>query len=286
MRRDLLIFVLIFVLSVLLPGAAFAADEPQPVDFRNFVYHPACADFESGHAKVPVRVTDGRFEAEPGSDLEGLSFEVGEVLQGNLVGDERPEAVVRTLCSTGGTGQFDEGFVFGTINGSPVLLGRIPGGDRASGGVRCIRIKERTVTVERLGNDTGAARGIDFIETETWKVRDGLLTKIGPAVRRQLGSLKAAKPIRFARRASSATVKGTTSEAQDYVLQGREGQTMTVRLTSTPEGSAAFEILIDDYTVACQGTEWTGELPSTGTYRITVLATDGSASYELNVGIR
>jgi hypothetical protein len=281
MRRDLLIF----ALSVLLPGAAFAAGEPQ-VDFRNFVYHPSCADFESDRATVPIRVTDGRFEAEPGSDLEGLYFEVGEVLHGDLVGDDRPEAVVRTLCNTGGTGQFDEGFVFGTVGGMPVLLGRIPGGDRASGGVRCIRIEEGAIKVERLGNDSGAAQGIDFIETETWKIDEGTLTKIGPAVERRLGPLKAAKPIRFARRASSGTMKGTTSGAQDYVLQAKEGQTMTVHLTSEPKDSAAFEIMLDDYTVTCQSTKWTGELPGTGSYRIIVLATKGSASYELNVAIR
>lgn len=282
MRRDLLIF----ALSVLLPGAAFAAGEPQ-VDFRNFVYLPSCADFESQEeATVPVRVADGLFEGKPGTDLEGIYFEVGEILQGDLTGDGRAETVVRTLCSTGGTGRFDEGFVFGTREGKPVLLGRIPGGDRASGAVRCVRIEQGALKVERLGNDSGAARGIDFVDTETWKLQGGGLAEAGKAVRRRLGPVERAKPIRFARGTSSGTVKGTTKGAEDYVLQAREGQTMTVRLTSSPKGAAAFEIMIDDYTVACQGTEWTGELPGTGSYRITVLATGGSASYELNVGIR
>jgi hypothetical protein len=282
MRRDLLIF----VLSVLLPGAAFAAGEPQ-VDFRNFVYHPSCADFESQEeATVPVRVTEGLFEGKPGTDFEGLYFEVGEILQGDLTGDGRAETVVRTMCSTGGTGRFDEGFVFGTKEGKPVLLGRIPGGDRASGAVRCVRIEQGALKVERLGNDSGAARGIDFVDTETWKIQGGGLAEAGKAVRRRLGPVERAKPIRFARGASSGTVKGTTNGAEDYVLQAREGQTMTVRLTSSPKGAAAFEIMIDDYTVACQGTEWTGELPASGSYRITVVATKGSASYELNVGIR
>lgn len=281
MRHDLLIF----ALSVLLPGAAFAAGEPQ-VDFRNFVYLPSCADFESQEATVPVRVTDGLFEGKPGTNFEELYFQVSEILQGDLTGDGRAETVVQTMCSTGGTGRFDEGFVFGTKEGKPVLLGRIPGGDRASGSVRCVRIEEGALKVERLGNESGAARGIDFIDTETWKVQGGGLAEVGKAVRRRLGPIERAKPIRFARGASSGTVKGTTSGAEDYVLQAREGQTMTVRLTSSPKAAAAFEIMMDDYTQACQGTEWTGELLVTGSYRITVVATKGSASYELNVGIR
>lgn len=276
----------IFALAALLPGAAFAAGGAPSPDFRNFVYHPSCADFESSEPTVAVQVTDGMFEGKPGTHLEGFFFEVQEVLQGDLLGDERPESLVRTLCSTGGTGRFDEGFVFGTIAGQPVLLGRIPGGDRASGGVRCVRIERGAVKVERLGNDSGAAQGIDFIDTETWKVDDGKLVEIGEPVRRRLGALKAAKPIRFARGASSATVKGKTDGAQDYTLRASEGQTMTVRLTSTPRDAAAFEIMLDDYTVACQGTEWTGELPGSGAYRITVLALEGSPGYELEVRVR
>ena len=277
---------LLLVLPLALPAAVFAADDVRSVDFRNFIYHPSCADFESAtEAKVPVRVDGGRFEASPGTDLEGLYFEVGEVLYGDLTGDGRDEAVVRSLCSTGGTGRFDEGFVYGMRDGKPVLLGRIPGGDRASGGVRCVRIEAGALKVERTGNEADAALGVDFIDTETWTIQGSRLVEAGQTVRRHIGSVQGARPIRFAKGASSGTVKGTTSGIDPYVLQAREGQTTTVRITS-PQKNAAFEILIDDYTVACRATEWTGELPATGTYRLFVLATRGTAAYELNVGIR
>jgi hypothetical protein len=277
---------LLLALICAVPAAAFAAGDARSIDFRNFVYQPSCADFESAtEAKVPVRVSGGRFEASPGSDLEGLYFEVGEVLYGDLTGDGRDEAVVRTLCSTGGTGRFDEGFVYGMKDGKPVLLGRLPGGDRASGGIRCVRVEAGTLQVERTGNATGAAQGLDFIDTETWKLQGGKLAEVGKPVRRQIGSTQGAKPIRFAKGASTGTVQGTTKSGDQYVLSAREGQTMTVRLTS-PQKNAAFEILIDDYTVTCRTTEWTGELPATGTYRLFVLATQGSTSYELSVGIR
>jgi len=285
MRRPIAHLV-ILALAAMLPGAAWAAEDVHAVDFRNFVYQPSCADFESQEEpKVPVRVTGGRFEAAAGSDLEGTYFEIAEVLYGDLTGDGRDEAVVRSLCSTGGTGRFDEGFVYGMKDGKPLLLGRIPGGDRASGGVRCVRFEAGALQVERTGNESGAALGVDFIDTETWKLQGGHLLEIGKAVRRLIGSTAGAKPIRFAKGKSSGTVTGTTSGTEQYVLQAREGQTMTVRLTS-PQKNAAFEILLDDYTVTCRTTEWSGELPASGVYRLSVLATRGSASYEMTVGIR
>lgn len=248
------------------------------VDFQSFTYHPSCADFESDEAKVPIHVTGGKFTGE-----EGFYFEVQEILRGDLTGDGQDEAVVRTACSTGGTGWFDEGFVYAMKNGKAVLLGRIPGGDRASGSVRCARFEDGALKVERLGNDSGAARGVDFVDTETWRVRNGRLEEAGKSARRRLGG--AARPIRFEKGKSSGRVTGKTGGFDEWSLRAREGQTMTVRISS-PEKNAAFEIMIDDYTVSCRGTEWSGELPSAGEYRISVLATGGTAEYSLEVAIR
>lgn len=249
------------------------------IDFQSFTYYPSCADFESsGEARVPIRVAGGKFTGD-----DGTYFEVREVLHGDLTGDGQDEAVVRTVCNTGGTGWFDEGFVYGMKDGKAVLLGRIPGGDRASGGVRCVRFEDGTLKVERTGNDSGAARGIDFVDTETWRLRDGRLEETGKSARRRLGG--AARPIRFEKGKSSGRVTGKTGGADAWALRAREGQTMTVRISS-PDGNAAFEIMTGDYTVACRGTEWSGELPSSGEYRITVLATRGTADYSLEVAIR
>lgn len=248
------------------------------VDFQSFTYHPSCADFESDEAKIPIQVTGGKFTGE-----EGFYFEVQEILRGDLTGDGQDEAVVRTVCNTGGTGWFDEGFVYSIKDGRAVLLGRVPGGDRASGGVRCARFEDGTLKVERLGNESGAARGVDFVDTETWRVRNGRLEEAGKPVRRTLGG--AARPIRFAKGRSSGQVTGKTGGADVWALRAREGQTMSVRISS-PEKNAAFEIMTDDYTVACRGTEWSGELPSSGEYRITVLASRGTAEYSLDVAIR
>lgn len=276
---------LTLALAFAVPVAAAAAGDIHSVDFRHFVYYPSCADFESEEAKVPIQVSGGRFEGGAGTDREGMFFAAQEILYGDLTGDGSDEAVVRTVCGTGGTGKFDEGFVYGMKDGKPVLFGRIPGGDRATGGVRCMRFERGALKVERIGNDTGAARGIDFVDIETWKVHEGRLTESGEPAHRRLGPVEKARPVRFAKGTSSETITGRTTGAEEYALQARYGQTMTVRITS-PLKNVAFEIMIDDYTFVCRTTEWTGELPMTGTYRITVLATEGTASYELNVGIR
>jgi hypothetical protein len=265
--------------------AAAPAGDIHKTDFRSFTYRPACADFESSEANVPIQVTGGRFEGKAGTDLEGTYFEVQEIVYGDLNGDGQDEAVVRTICNTGGTGQFDEGFVFGMKDGRPALLGRIQGGDRASGGVRCVRFENGALKVERVGNDSGAASGIDFVDTETWKLQAGGLAESGQAVHRRLTTDKPGKPIRFAKGKSSGTVTGKTSGVDEYSLGAREGQTMTMHITS-PDRNAAFEVMIDDYTLTCRTTDWTGELPASGKYRIFVLSTKGTASYTLAVGIR
>jgi hypothetical protein len=274
---------------MLLLAAAAPAGDIHKTDFRSFTYRPSCADFESSEANVPVTVNAGRFEGKAGTDLEGTYFEVQEVVYGDLNGDGRDEAVVRTLCNTGGTGQFDEGFVYGMKDGKPVLLGRIQGGDRASGGVRCVRFEGGALKVERVGNDSGAARGIDFVDTETWKLQAGRLAESGQVVHRRLATDKPAKPIRFAKGKSSGTVTGSLSGKatgiDEYSIGAREGQTMTMHLTS-PDRNAAFEVMLDDYTVTCRTTDWTGELPGSGDYRVYVLSTKGTASYTLEVGIR
>lgn len=275
------------LIALLLAGAqpAAPAGDIHKIDFRSFIYRPACADFESNAPNVPLQVAAGKFEGKTGTDLEGTYFEVQEVLYGDLNGDGKDEAMVRTLCNTGGTGQFDEGFVYGMKDGTPVLIGRIPGGDRASGGVRCARFEDGALKVERVGNDSGAARGIDFVDTETWKLQNGRLAESGQAVHRRLATDKPAKPIRFAKGKSSGSVTGKTTSTDEWSLGAREGQTMTLHLTS-PDRNAAFEIMIDDYTVTCRTTDWTGELPATGNYRVYVLSTKGTASYTLEATIR
>ncbi|MEW6125966.1 MAG: hypothetical protein AB1757_02785 [Acidobacteriota bacterium] len=102
------------------------------------------------------------------------------------------------------------------------------------------------------------------------------------------------KTIRFARGASSATIKGAVirGEQDSYTLEAQAGQRMTVRITSL-EKNAVFQIYQPNSEGALPGadegddaTNWTGKLPSSGGYTIVVGGTRGNASYKLFVEIK
>ena len=106
------------------------------------------------------------------------------------------------------------------------------------------------------------------------------------------------RPLRFAKGASSATVKGTLKGDQtiDYKVGARAGQTMNVALKSS-NGSNYFNVLppgssdVAVFVGSTDGNQWTGTLASDGTYTIRVYLMrsaarrNETASYTLAVGI-
>jgi hypothetical protein len=134
-----------------LPAQPAAAGDIRRVDFRNFTYQASCAT-EDG-TLVDIRVRDGEFRRE--DKYNALSFSVFSVSYGDLTGDGHAEAAIATNCNTGGTGQFSEGMVFSMQGGQPVLLARVPGGDRAYGGIALLAIDKRQLIVERYATDDG-----------------------------------------------------------------------------------------------------------------------------------
>lgn len=98
--------------------------------------------------------------------------------------------------------------------------------------------------------------------------------------------------VKFARGKSSAeykdiAVRGTTN---DYIVEARAGQKMTVRLRPEnrknspsfviipPQGSQQLEQERGDY--------WSGKLPETGEYIIEVVSGFGNTGYMLNIEVR
>lgn len=105
------------------------------------------------------------------------------------------------------------------------------------------------------------------------------------------------RAVKFAKGASSATIKGSISGRQtiDYTLRAKAGQTMTVTLASQHAG-LAFNVLppgSNDVAIAdaIERQNWTGTLPTDGEYKIrTYLPRSAArrgekASFTLTVGV-
>ncbi len=100
-----------------------------------------------------------------------------------------------------------------------------------------------------------------------------------------------AERVRFQPGRTTAVLRGkvTGRVSRDYLLNAREGQRMTVRLSG--QSGAVFNISSPDRTglSQLQIRDWEGELPLTGTYRIHVEGETENLparSYTLEIAIR
>jgi hypothetical protein len=233
-----------------LVGGAGGAEEPQinneirKVDFKNFTYQPYCVGAEDQAESVTVK--NGEFSEEKKVDdfVERFYFEIFSVVYGDVNNDKKEDAVVLSVCNTGGTGNFTEGFVYELKNGKPALLTRIPGGDRAHDGLVEARVENGLIIVER--NDAGENGGAccpEFIVTSKYRVRGDKLEPAGAETRREIYPTKR---VTFARGASKTTQTVTLSQDDDikrFVVGARAGQTLTV--TAAPsDKSKTVEVIL------------------------------------------
>jgi len=236
-----------------------------------------------------VKTTNGSFKKnsfKPNTDGRDVTFEIRDVIYGDLNGDGMDEAVVLTVLNGGGAGWWYEGFLYTMRKGKPVMLSRIGGGDRAADGIRAARIENGLLKVERLGNEAGAACCADFIDTATYCLSGSRLLRAGRSRRRSLRGEDRAKPIPFKRGQNSAVLTGTTSGANFYVLKNLDvGQTLRVRISS-PLENARFELITDGFTMAYRVTKWSGKLDLRHDYYIVVVSNNGRANYKLKVTVR
>lgn len=99
--------------------------------------------------------------------------------------------------------------------------------------------------------------------------------------------------IRFARGANAATVRGAVVRGTRdiYAVGARGGQTMTIAIQSL-EANAAVTIsdpnggIVEGTEEWQDATSWTGVLPATGDYQISVGPIRGNATYTLRITIR
>lgn len=227
-------------------GAAETAvnNEIRKVDFKNFTYQPSCAGPDDTPADVAVK--NGEFSEEKKVDdiTERFYFEIFSVTYGDVNGDRSEDAVILSTCNTGGTGNFSEGFIYEMKNGKPALLMRIPGGDRAYGGLREARVENGLLVVE--SNDVGELGGAccpEYIVTTKYKVKDNKLEQSGAESRREIYP---AQRVEFAKGTSKTTLTVNLPEdsgIKRLVVGARAGQTLTVS-AATSDKSEKIEVML------------------------------------------
>lgn len=251
------------------------------VDFKNFTYQPYCA----GEDTQKVTVKNGEFSEE--KEMDGFTdrffFKVFDVTYGDLEGDKAVEAIVLTVCNTGGTGNFTEGFVYRMKGAKPSLIARIQGGDRADGGLRSAVVENGLLVVDR--NEAGPNSGAccpEFGVKTTYKLSGTRLIQSGKPVRRELYPNT---PLKFAAGASGATIKVTVAsqDRKRFTLGARAGQVMTVKVNTE---KVSIRLLED--AIVTEGTNaFTAKLQKGGTYTIELSNyEEGPVEVTLTVGIK
>ena len=186
MREDRF-FMISFTAACVLPFCAVSVmaqthgtSNIRAVDFQNFSYRPTCS-----YDAKPLRTHNGEYTRARGDDK--IFFKIKDPKYGDLNGDGKDEAVVTSVCNTGGTGNFTEGFVYTMRGGRPILLTRIEGGDRAFGGIDDARIEQGLLLVERYAPDEsgGGACCPKYIETTKYRWNGQRLVQIGKTTRRR-----------------------------------------------------------------------------------------------------
>ena len=115
-----------------------------PDNFKNFTYQSAFSD------KGVFTLKDG--ELEPSRNADGLVYGIGYSLAseyyGDLVGDEKKEAVVTLSVTTGGSAIPNVLYVFDMSEKNPKLLWTFISGDRADEGLRNVYTIEKELVIE------------------------------------------------------------------------------------------------------------------------------------------
>ena len=249
------------------------------VDFKNFTYLAKCI------AETPQRVTvkNGEFSEEKQEDgyVNRFYFQVSDIAYGDLNGDGRDEAIVLTVCNTGGTGNFSEGFIFAPKAGRPALVARIPGGDRAYGGLRTTRIENGLLVVD--SNDAGPEGGAccpQIIVTTKYKLVGNKIIRSGKETRRDIYPQER---VTFARGSSGKTFHVTIPEEEGrrFIIGARAGQTLSVSVDS----EKASLRLLEEADVKFGTNNFTVKLPKTGDFTVEV-QNDSEAELAVTVSIK
>lgn len=258
-------------LIILCCVSIFGQRSVREVDFKNFTFVPYC----TGETPENVTVKNGEFSEEKPEDgyVDRFYFKVYDASFGDLNGDGREEAVILSVCNTGGTGNFTEGFIFGIGGGKPRLLARIPGGDRAYGGLRTARVEKGLLVVE--SNDVGELGGAccpEVIVTSHYRLSGDKIAIVGTPIRREIFPVER---IKFDKGTSGTTFRTTlpADEGKRFIVSAKAGQVLTVSIDT----DQADLRLLEDASVTFGINNFLARLPKTGDYTIEVRNNLGSS---------
>ena len=262
-------------------GKVTIDQEIRKVDFKNFTYEPSCAYDEN--KKITVKNGEYSYEKPADGYTDRFFFKVFEISYGDLNGDNSEEAVVLTVCNTGGTGNFTEGFIYTLKDGKPALFAKIPGGDRADGGLRTARVDNGQLVVESNdASETGGACCPEFILTTRYDASTGKLKQVGKIDRR---GIFPTDRVKFDKGSTGTTIKIKipANEGHRYIVGARAGQTLDVSVNTD---KASVRLLEDAQTTDITN-GFSSTLPKDGDYTIEVSNYDDKPlDVVLNIKIR
>lgn len=262
-------------------GRATTNQDIRKVDFKNFTYQPACV--YEGNKNVTVKNGEYSYEKPADGYTDHFYFKVFDVSYGDLNNDNSEEAVVLTVCNTGGTGNFTEGFIYTLKDGKPALFAHVPGGDRADGGLRTAEVDNGQLVIET--NDPGEAGGAccpEFILTTHYDVSGGKLKQLGKVDRRPVFPTERVK---FDKGSTGTTIRITlpANEGKRYIVGARAGQILD---TSVNTDKATVRLLEDAETTD-NTNGFSATLPKNGDYTVEVSNFDDKPiEVVLNIKIR
>jgi hypothetical protein len=266
--------------AVSVNAGAKVQNEIRKVDFKNFTYEASCV----GEEPQKITVKKGEYSLNK-SDYDQLYFSVTDLTYGDLDGDQNEEAIVLTVCNTGGTGQFSEGFVYGLKDTKPELLARIEGGDRADGGLRKAKVENGLLVVERNGaGETGGACCPEFVVTSKYKLEGKNLKQVGGDERRELYP---AQKVKFEKGASEAAINVKLTNDDDTKRFSVGAQAGQFLFASSNSKDVSITLVKGDADIAKDGDSLEATLKKSGEFVIQVQKiSDKTVNASITIEIR
>lgn len=258
---------------------ASAQDGIRSVDFENFTYD---AEFCGGESRRRITVKDGEFSEEKEVDgyIDRMYFSVFGLTYGDLDGDGADEAVVVSICNTGGTGNFTEAYVFTMRNGEPKRIVTLEGGDRAYGGIREVRVEKGELVVETSDpGEFGGACCPELVITRRYKLKGRTLQESGKPDRRELYP---AERVKFEAGAFSADIQiklNADPGIKRFVVGAVKGQRLKVVSRSE---NIRFRLVSGDAELVEEDRELVADLNESGDFVFEVRSFDEA---DLNTSI-